>query len=269
MCMCHKRAECGSPGKHPIPRNGVKGASRDPQTVVKWFVDNRGCNWGVATGGPSGVWVLDVDQHGVADGVASMREWIDATGVEFPRTFTVATGGGGWHYYFRLNASISSGAGVLPGVDVRGTGGYVLLPGSHHLSGNTYTVVDDAPVAFAPDPLVQLLQSARQAVPSGSVGGTRRGPGGVKSLDHYLRHGFAVGNRDNECYELACSLWRKHWNDPAFVEVAIADCWRATEQGDAPFPWTQAAQKIAEARKFIGKMRAQEASFVSQFGGAA
>lgn len=35
-CDCGKPA-CSSPGKHPIPRNGVKEASADAETIARWW----------------------------------------------------------------------------------------------------------------------------------------------------------------------------------------------------------------------------------------
>lgn len=262
-CVCRNGADCDSPGKHPMVHNGVTAATNDPMQVVWWFLNFPECNWAVATGEPSGIWVLDLDTH-AHDGVASLREWLDANDVVLPETYAVHTGGGGWHYYFRLEQPMKNRTGVLPGVDVRGAGGYVLLPGSNHISGMGYSVANDKPVAFAPRSLVEFLRTAPGS--GHGRGGTRRPGSPIQGLDHYLERGFTVGNRDNECYALACSLWRKHWNDPKFVEAAISDCWRMTEQGESPFPWSQAKRKIAEARKFIGKQREAEGQFIGQFG---
>lgn len=262
-CRCGK--DCGSPGKHPLTRRGVKDASDDPTRIMRWFYYSPGCNWAVATGDPSGVWVLDIDMHG-ADGASSLRAWLDLNGVTIPATYVVASGGGGWHYYFDVqHAKVPTRGAVLPGVDVRSDGGYVVLPGSNHVSGNTYEVVRDVRVVHAPQRLTDYLKSAgRASIPSGGGGQTIS-----TDLGKYLTNGFTPGNRDNECYRLACSLWRKHWDEPALVEAAIADCWRATSQEESPFPWSQAARKIAEARKFIERDIEAEAAFLRQHGGAA
>jgi hypothetical protein len=78
---------------------------------------------------PLGVFVLDVD----ADkwGFGSLEALEEEHG-EPPPTWTVKTGGGGLHYYFNLppDVEIRNSADKLGrGLDVRGEGGYVLLPG--------------------------------------------------------------------------------------------------------------------------------------------
>jgi len=67
-----------------------------------------------------------------------------------PETVSVATGRG-WHLYFA--GSLRSLVGVLPGVDTRGEGGYVVAPPSVHETGKIYAW-DDSPehVALAPVP---------------------------------------------------------------------------------------------------------------------
>ena len=264
-CVCRDGAACDAPGKHPMTYNGVNAATIDPMQIGQWFYRYPGCNWAVATGEMSGIWVLDIDTHS-HNGVTNMMDWLIANGLSVPQTFAVSTGGGGWHYYFRMDGPMKNRTGVLPGVDVRGTGGYVLLPGSNHLSGNDYRVAREHPVAYAPQRLTDFLRTAGST--GGRGGGGARHRGGVKPLAHYLANGFTPGNRDNECYNLACSLWRTHFNDPDFVEAAIADCWRATFQGDSPFPWSQASRKITEAFKFISKQMEAENAFLLTMGGS-
>lgn len=266
-CICGK-PDCTAPGKHPMTFNGVKAATGDPRTIIEWFNYMPGCNWAVATGEPSGIWVLDIDVHD-DDGVHSLKSWLMERGIELPETYTVHTGGGGWHYYFSAKAAALRNRGrVLPGVDVRAGGGYVMLPGSSHISGVEYTAVRDAPIVHAPTPLVDYLRSAGSAsIPSGS-NGQRRSGGSGKLLDYYLEHGFTPSSRDVECYIFACSLWRKHFNDPDLVEAIIADCWRATSQEGSPFPWSQAKHKLRVAHEFIKKDVDAEAAFLRQHGGA-
>jgi hypothetical protein len=75
-----------------------------------------------------------------------------------PETYTVRTPSGGGHYYFRLpdgHPGVKNSVGVVaPGIDVRSTNGYVLAAGSRTPQG-AYAVAVDAPIAAAPDWLVQ------------------------------------------------------------------------------------------------------------------
>ena len=72
VCTCPKGADCGSPGKHPMTRHGIKDASSDPFQIAAMFSAHPECNSGLATGRASGVVVLDQDAY--AGGWASMEQ---------------------------------------------------------------------------------------------------------------------------------------------------------------------------------------------------
>lgn len=57
-----------------------------------------------------------------------------------PRTPTAETGGGGWHFYFRLlpGEALAKVPSLLPGIDLQGDGSYVIAPPSIHPSGRPY-----------------------------------------------------------------------------------------------------------------------------------
>ena len=61
-------------------------------------------------------------------------------------TFTVQTPTGGKHIYYVTNNECKNATGLLPGVDIRGTGGYVVAPGSI-INGKEYKIVKDVPIA--------------------------------------------------------------------------------------------------------------------------
>lgn len=136
-CSCGKQ-DCKSPGKHPIPANGLKVATTDPVTIGRWFTMFPRANIGIATGRESGIWALDVDPgKGGDDSFNSMSKRYD-----FPDCFHSMTGGGGDHWIFAYpvieGISIPSRVEILPGLDVRGDGGYIVAPPSDHISGALY-----------------------------------------------------------------------------------------------------------------------------------
>jgi hypothetical protein len=76
------------------------------------------------TGERSGVFVLDVDDLGA---LAKLEAAIGA----LPATKAVRTPSEGLHLYFQHAVGITNRPGALPGgIDVRGEGGYVLVPPS-------------------------------------------------------------------------------------------------------------------------------------------
>ena len=134
-CTCGKK-DCGSPGKHPRTRNGVKDASTDENQIESWWTQWPDANVAIAGGAVSGgLVILDIDpDHGGAD---SFDELVDEHG-QLPDTPEVLTGGGGRHLYFHSEKKIPNLVGVLPGLDLRGDGGYVIAPRSTHISGRQY-----------------------------------------------------------------------------------------------------------------------------------
>ncbi len=60
-------------------------------------------------------------------------------------TRTAKTRSRGWHHYFRTDADIGNRVGIIPGVDVRGAGGYVIAPPSPGWEWHNIAEVQPAP----------------------------------------------------------------------------------------------------------------------------
>src|SRR5574344_192971 len=126
--------------KTPISGSkGFKDATKSPRTIKQWWNKADDMNIGIATGAVSGIFVIDIDQHGDIDGSESLFEWESENG-KLNETVCSTTGSGGTHYFYRCPAgvSIKSAAHVIDGVDVRGDGGYIVAPPSTHPNGNRY-----------------------------------------------------------------------------------------------------------------------------------
>jgi hypothetical protein len=161
QCACPKGAACASPGKHPLTPNGVKDATDDPVQLAAWREQYPFAHWAVATGARSGVIVIDLDRKPGKDGIALLAAMAKARG-GLPRTRMVRTGSGGLHLYFKHpGGHVPNSAGKLgPGIDVRGDGGYVVAPGSGHISGGRYKLLNDIPPAELPAWLLAALRRA-------------------------------------------------------------------------------------------------------------
>ncbi len=134
----------------PKGGHGLNDATTDRNLIEQWFRAAPDCNWGV-NAGMSDLLILDSDAYkpGASDA-------LNALDLDYgiPATFTVATPNGGTHRYYKGFGS-STVAKLGPGIDTRGAGGYVVLPGST-INGKAYTVLHDAPIADAPEWLVRL-----------------------------------------------------------------------------------------------------------------
>lgn len=147
---CHsirsRSCTCGNPdcgrnaGKHPRTRNGFKDASNNPAVIQSWINQwLHEINWAVVTGRISGIFVVDVDAH-------RGGAWPEDLWGPKPSTLTAATGNGGWHHYFTYPSDglpLGNRGNVVPGVDIKSDGGYVILPPSRHISGGSYAWLRD------------------------------------------------------------------------------------------------------------------------------
>lgn len=147
---------CEPGGKAPLTYSGFWDATTDERRIKAWWDRWPHANVGVPTGERSGLLVLDVDPRG--SGPESLAALERVRGA-LPETAKARTGGGGVHIFFRYPAgeTVRNSAGRLgPGLDVRGEGGYVVVPPSRTQS--TYEWFDRMPPA---DPawLLECLRS--------------------------------------------------------------------------------------------------------------
>jgi len=132
--------------KRPIIKwREYEGSLTDDATYAGWYgpqgeFRNRE-NMGLITGAASGnVWVLDIDSHNHPQAMKWLQALIDEWNDGIPlRTATQRTGGGGVQIFF------SAPDGWVPptnktsmGIDIRGAGGFAMLPPSMHESGVNY-----------------------------------------------------------------------------------------------------------------------------------
>ena len=117
--------------KVPATHHGCKDATTDVGQVDGWW-GRCEYNIGVATGAPSGIWVLDVDGTEGLDSLAHLGHGV-------PGTLTQFTPSGGVHLVFTDPGGVGNTAGrIAPNVDSRGDGGYIVVAPSLHPNGGRY-----------------------------------------------------------------------------------------------------------------------------------
>ena len=158
-CSC-PAVDCGSPGKHPRTARGVHDASTDADRIRTWWQRWPDANVAVATGAASGLLVVDVD---LPDGPASLARLVADRG-PLPATCEQRTGSGGRQLLFvHPGEPVGNRARLQPGIDVRGDGGYIVVPPSAHPSGHRYRWLGRTPPADPPGWLMGLLDRTRTA----------------------------------------------------------------------------------------------------------
>ena len=146
--------------KRPITPNGFYDAVSDPAEAREMFSKPGAATIGVPTGPASNLAVVDLD---VKEGRAGL-EWLAANEHRLPRTRRHRTMSGGIHLLFNYPAGRrirNSASKHAPGVDVRGEGGYIVVPPSPG-----YSITDDAMPADMPAWLVELLDPPKPAIPA-------------------------------------------------------------------------------------------------------
>lgn len=134
---------CRPRGKAPLTRHGFKDATTDPDKIRAWWRSTPTANIGLPTGGAFDV--IDIDTPKPVSGPAKLDRLDDAQrwaalhggwrsywqlqdAGALPDVHGVArTAGGGLHLFVLPNSSGEGNkAGILPGIDYRGRGGFVV-----------------------------------------------------------------------------------------------------------------------------------------------
>jgi len=200
-CTCGK-LDCGNPGKHPRVKNGFHAATTDKETIQRWWKRWPNSNYGIVTGSISGIVVVDIDPENGGD---ESYEWLVENYEKLPDTVESITGKRGTHIFLKhpqngMKIPSRSSFADMPGLDIRGEGGYVVGPQSMHERGTRYewsllSSPDDVSLAPMPDWLIRLAQkkSSHQQQEEGSK---------PKWVTEALK-GVPEGQRNDTCFRLA------------------------------------------------------------------
>jgi hypothetical protein len=185
---------CNPKNKRPLTDNGFYDATRDPAMIEQWWKKWPRAMIAIRTGPESGFFAvdLDLDPEQQLDGVAKFA--ILQNGRALPDTITVATPRGGRHLWFAWADGVrNSESKLAPGVDVRGQGGYVIVPPSRTADGAEYQFLIgglDGP-AQAPQWLIDLILAKKPGRKSHTTSG---------DADNY---GRAALERERDCHDVA------------------------------------------------------------------
>lgn len=210
---------CAQNGKAPLTVNGVKDATTDATKVKKMWETYPDANIGGACGiHPSNLVVLDIDED-EEKGICGQESLENMTkGVELPTTWMSYTGGGGKHiiYTCKNPSTIKNRVGIAPGVDVRSTGGYIILPPSVHESGNLYSW------SFSEDPEETALAKMPEALYALLSDGEKK-----EKYTFEESTFFESGQRNDGLFRLASSLRARGFSqDEIFASIKSVNATR-------------------------------------------
>jgi hypothetical protein len=204
---------CQPQGKQPATLHGFKDATTDPGAIEAWWRRVPSYNIAVATGKVSGIVVVDIDND---DAEAELRK-LELEHSTLPATVESITARGR-HLFFKWpNQDVHNSAGKLgPGLDTRGSGGYVVVPPSLHPTGKRYCWSVDSASAFAEVPQWLLDKITAPAMVPGTLL-----PATVTSYADRIRGGVAEGCRNNSLVSLIGHLLRSRIGAETALEIAL------------------------------------------------
>lgn len=212
---------------HPITgktipgSGGLKKATTDKARIEAWWRKYPAAMIGVPTGTPIGAFVVDIDagtdsKTGEVYDAAEILSRLEAPlACSLLPTRVCRTPRGGLHLYFRLprgEAMPRNRAGILKRVDVRGEGGYVIVPPSLRSDGAAYIWQggEDAAEACAPVELLRFLaaKAHRDSLPQASAKASSKEAYGLKALADEIRilRDAADGTRNETLFHSSIKL---------------------------------------------------------------
>lgn len=251
---------------------GVLWATKDPAMVEYVWSRDRLAGIGVATGAASQLLVIDLDRHGEQNGEAEFAAFTDAWSLPMPPGGPVVhTPSGGKHIWLRLPPGVSmpSRTGILPGVDIKADGGYVVVPPSRIWSEGA-----DRPGEHGSGRVLLPYRMAGcpctvQAAPEWLAGWVRHTPGSgsgsgggedAPDLGELAESGLPSGERNITLHRLACSLYRKMGTGPggdAAVRATLGPVLARTDMRG--FGGSEFERALGSARRFVERSQQAEA----------
>lgn len=220
-------------GKQPLVRwVDFQGRIADEQEISAWFEKWPNAGVAIVTGKISGLIVLDCDSDEGREFLKGKKHQITP----------VAETGKGTHYYFsHPGGEIKNLIRPIPGLDIKGDGGYVIAPPSVHPTGKSYQWYDglapwDTELAAPPGWLLKLIKQEPTRAPAGLE--PRR-----------VLQGVAEGERNQSIFRYACSLRAKNL-DYDSAKVLILEAAERAEQGENPFPKQEALSCLDSAYQY-------------------
>jgi len=188
----------------------------------------------VVTGEISGLFVVDCD---TAEGYAEIQKLLPDS-LETPLSKTPR---GGWHLFFRFPDSLKGHSGtksaLLPGVDIRGNGGYIIAAPSVNGDGKGYAwaeglSIEEVHPGQVPDALYKKISFS---LCTGVTGNAEKNPGGM----------FQEGRRDEDLFHVCHTMLKggaKEETALQVLKILASNC-------NPPFPEKEIPAKIESALK--------------------
>ena len=235
-------------GKTPITKHGFHDATVNEDQIQQWWSDAPTANIGIATGKPSGLFVIDVDIKKGKDGSKSYKDLENE--FDLPLTKSVITPSGGRHFVFGINGSeFTIAEGVREGIDIRASGGYIVASPSYVVEKDEETGEikyegrykwdeggEDLEIEDIPPEFIEYLNSKKK-----------------EPFKIDWDEGIIDGGRDDTIFRLACSMRAQGFPKESILLVvreANKSCKDKSGRHAAPLPEDLLLQKVESACKY-------------------
>jgi len=226
-----------------IPWTEHQKRQANEKEIRAWWGKYPGAMIGIVTGEISGIFVIDCDSQEGYDAIQKLIP--DSLIIPMARTPR-----GGWHLYFLFpkDCKLTVGARVMPGVDFRGEGGYIIAPPSVNADGKGYTWQEGLSLdEVEPAPLLSALLSALSNIINNSLYREGCGQGKPQETTKTTNdHNYLTkGRRDNDLFHAANCLIKGGCELP-FVDQVL---YILARNSIPPFPENEIRSKIDSAMK--------------------
>lgn len=257
-CACG-RPDCDDPkslkpNKKPILKGWQQKATQDLDDIDIWFnVEYPEANIGILMGGEH----VAVD----IDGPTSLLDEPQKAIGNLPNSLT-SLSGRGKHRICKKdpNIKIPNSSGIYPGIDIRGDGGYIVAPGSIHITGKVYEWEDPTmEIADLPETWIKHLTSKQStsiitAIDGQKVPEGQRNAYLIKEAALLKKHHRYTGSALVE----AVDLLNQQYCDPPVPKKELESWLKSTDKAIAANPIEDELLTISKIRTYKTQMDGAE-----------
>lgn len=230
--------------------------------IIDWWTKWPDANIAVVTGKISGLMGIDHDIYKPDYKHDEVMKYIPESLV----TPTVLTPQGGHHQYFACpEGEISIKAGLIPGLDYRCEGGFLMVPPSVNGNGRKYAWVvppEKGKFALVPDAILDLIKDNNKYIRGGIIRGGVEKSVENNTTEHYKHYKILQeGKRDEDLFHVANQLIRGGRGEDftrQVLEILAKSC-------TPPFPEKEMELKIKSALERVEKRERNLAEEVKEF----
>jgi len=216
----------GKDKKPLIKWEEFQGRKTTKEEIKDWFKSSKATGIGVVTGAISGIVVVDVEAGGDTK--------------DLPPTVMSKTGGGGWHFFYKHpGRPVKNAVRIRDKMDIRGDGGFVVVPPSLHASGNRYEwliALEDAGFEELPQWILEKGEGKEISKTDWQQFMTSKNGEGVRNMSASQLAGKLLHHLPTELWEVAGWVALKEWNNsqnnPPLEEKELKNVWESIKEAE-------------------------------------